>query len=59
MVYEVRFTKEAKKDVAKLRGYLKSFFILNFAPLGRVFKLGDPPKSPLKKGDFDYGSPLF
>ncbi|NET64136.1 MAG: alpha/beta fold hydrolase [Moorea sp. SIO1G6] len=27
--------------------------------LGRVFKLGDPPKSPLKKGDFEYGSPLF
>ncbi|EGJ32968.1 hypothetical protein LYNGBM3L_55580 [Moorena producens 3L] len=20
--------------------------------------LGDPPKSPLKKGDFEYGSPL-
>ncbi|EGJ33209.1 hypothetical protein LYNGBM3L_43980 [Moorena producens 3L] len=29
-----------------------------FAPLGRVFKLGDPPKSPLKKGDFENGSPL-
>ncbi|NEO16524.1 MULTISPECIES: hypothetical protein [unclassified Moorena] len=28
-------------------------------PLGRVFKLGDTPKSPLKKGDFEYGSPLF
>ncbi|NES43333.1 hypothetical protein [Moorena sp. SIO2C4] len=26
--------------------------------LGRVFKLRDPPKSPLKKGDFEYGSPL-
>ncbi|AOX01714.1 hypothetical protein BJP34_21750 [Moorena producens PAL-8-15-08-1] len=27
--------------------------------LGSVFKLGDPPKSPLKKGDFEYRSPLF